>query len=407
MGISKYTQVRDQKENKLLRRSRCMSSSNSSSSFSSSSSSASSHGSSPPNGNTIESNTKIGEPSTSTSMYRAATQQPKKYRESPIHSNESNADLSDNDPSYSKRPRSRLGGAVKVSASSSSTSSLSSDTTEDELESFNDSVVEGRKKSRKCLRNPNKWKQNVAKTLRNTGKEYVSNKKSKKIVPARSIKGPCTSKCRLKCIDNIKEIDRNVLFQKYWALGNIELQRSYIRNCMVEVKPKYKYTNAARPRKPNNSFYFTVNDIKIRVCKTYFINTLNICDRQIRTVKKKTDAQGFIAKDNRGKNLNRKRTEPSVIQDIKNHINSIPRIESHYLRSSTSRDYIGGEKTIMDLWRDFDKDQRDVGKPTCEYWLYYDIFTKEFNIGFFQPKKDRCDLCFEYELVSPEKKNYK
>uniref|UniRef100_A0A2H1VPJ8 SFRICE_014553 n=1 Tax=Spodoptera frugiperda TaxID=7108 RepID=A0A2H1VPJ8_SPOFR len=311
---------------------------------------------------------------------------PKNYCESPIYSNESDADLSDDDPSYSNRPRSRLGGAVRVSASSSSSSS---DTTDSDPENVNAFVVEGPKKSRKRLRNTNKWKQIVAKTLRNTGKEYVSNTKSNKIVPARSIKDPCTSKFRIKCVDNINEIDRNLLFQKYWALGNLELQRSFIRNCMVE---------------PNNAFYFIVNDTKIRVCKTFFINTLGICDRQIRTVKKKTNAQGFIEKDNRGKNQNKKRIEPATIQDIKNHINCIPRIESHYLRSSTSREYIGEEKTIMDLWRDFDKDQRDAGKATCEYWLYYDIFTKEFNIGFFQPKKDRCDLCFEYELASPEKK---
>lgn len=206
------------------------------------------------------------------------------------------------------------------------------------------------------------------------------------------MKGPCTSKCRLKCADNINDSDRKELFKTYWALGDIDLQRSYIRNSMMEVKPKYKYTNAERPRQPNTAFYFTVNGTKIRVCKTFYLNTLDICDRQIRTVKKKTDSKGFVEKDNRGENQNKK------------NINSIPRIESHYLRSSTSREYIGGEKTIVDLWRDFNKEQCGAEKATCEYWLYYDIFTKEFNLGFFQPKKDRCDLCFEYELASPERK---
>lgn len=203
----------------------------------------------------------------------------------------------------------------------------------------------------------------------------------------------------------MNDADRNTIFNSYWALGEIELQRSFIRNSMIEVKPKYKYTNAERPRNPNCAYYFTVNGIKIRVCKKFFINTLDICDKIIRTVKSKTNEQGFIERDLRGRNVEkRKKIDPNIVQDIKNHINYIPRIESHYLRSSTSREYICGTKTIKDLWRDFDTDQRAAGKPSCRYWLYYDIFNKDFNIGFFQPKKDRCDLCFEYELALPERK---
>lgn len=56
---------------------------------------------------------------------------------------------------------------------------------------------------------------------------------------------------------------------------------------MMEINPKYKYSNADKPRLPNNAFYFTVNNTRIRVCKTFYINTLGISDRQIRTVKKK------------------------------------------------------------------------------------------------------------------------
>lgn len=74
------------------------------------------------------------------------------------------------------------------------------------------------------------------------------------------------------------------------------------------------------------------------------------------------------------------------------------------MRASTSREYISAEKTIMNLWKDFDKSQKEDEKPTCDYWLYYDIFTREFNIGFFQPKKDKCDLCLDYELAAPNRK---
>lgn len=263
--------------------------------------------------------------------------------QSPINYNESDVDLSDSDPTY--RSRSPLNRRRLSMSSTSSSSSSSTHLSTPGPDSANNSVPETTRQSRKRVRDPSKWKQNVAKSLRNSGKAYISTT-SKKEVPGRCIKEACN--CRLKCSDNIDETERTQLFESYWSLGEVELQRSYIRCCMMEVKPKYKYSNAARPRLPNNAFYFTVNNNKIRVCKTFFINTLGICDRQIRTIKNKTDSQGFLQKDNRGKHASRKPISPFIIQDIKQHIDSIPRIESHYLRANTSREFISGEKTVMD-----------------------------------------------------------
>lgn len=376
------------------------SSSSSSSSSDSSSSTSSDDGA---NNSIAQAKFTIDEPSTSKltnqAAGRCASKIRKKYHLSPINSNESDVDLSDSDPTY--RSRSPLNRRRLSISSTSSSSSSSTHLITLGPDSANNSILERARHSRKRVRDPSTWKQNVAKSLRNSGKTYISTT-TKKEVPGRCMKNACN--CRLKCADNIDEFNRTQLFKSYWSLGEVELQRSYIRCCMMEVKPRYKYSNAARPRLPNNAFYFTVNNNKIRVCKTFFINTLGICDRQIRTTKMKTDPQGFLSKDNRGKHASRKAIDPLLIQYVKQHIDSIPRIESHYLRAKTSREYISGDKTVTDLWRDFDKSQRDNKKPTCDYWLYYDIFNKEFNITFFEPKKDRCNLCFEYELALSNRK---
>ncbi|CAB3251415.1 unnamed protein product [Arctia plantaginis] len=78
-------------------------------------------------------------------------------------------------------------------------------------------------------------------------------------------------------------------------------------------------------------------------------------------------------------------------------INSIPRIESHYLRASTSREYISGSKSISDLFRDFQEQQNNKSRQSGKFHLFYEIFTTQFNIGFFQPEKDQCDLCLQYK----------
>ncbi|CAK1601215.1 unnamed protein product [Parnassius mnemosyne] len=364
----------------------------SSSSRSSSSSSSSSDAHTNFYKNISNTNLSIDGPSTSNLTGQVTRKNTKNYHQSPIHSNESDVDLSDTDPTYTL-DSSRSRRTTRLSSSSSSSSA----NTALELTKTSETT----RKSRKRIRNPSNWKQNVAKILRNTGKAYVSCT-TKKEVSARVIKDAC--KCRLKCPENVVDADRKTLFDKYWSLGNIELQRSFIRNCMMEIKPKYKYSNSAKPRLPNNAFYFTINNTRIRVCKTFFINTLGICDRQIRTVKKKTDPQGFLTTDIRGKHVSRQPIDPALIENIKQHINSIPRIESHYLRAATTREYISGDRTLTDIWKDFDKIQKQEGKPSCDYWIYYEIFTKQFNISFFQPKKDRCDLCLDYEVATVDQK---
>lgn len=59
--------------------------------------------------------------------------------------------------------------------------------------------------------------------------------------------------------------------------------------------------------------------------------------------------EGFMMDDLRGKHNQHKNLKPALLKDIKKHINMIPKIESRYVRASTSKQYIGGDKTIKDI----------------------------------------------------------
>lgn len=163
------------------------------------------------------------------------------------------------------------------------------------------------------------------------------------------------------------------------------------------VEPKYKYTSAQHPRAPNAAFYFHDDNTKIRVCKTFFINTLGITNKMIRTVRQKTNNCNSVEQDRRGKHNKHKRVDEDLKEDIIRFINSIPRIESHYLRASTSREFISGSKSITDLFKDFQEQQKNNSRDSGKFHLFYQIFTTHFNLGFFQPKKDQCDLCLQYK----------
>lgn len=107
---------------------------------------------------------------------------------------------------------------------------------------------------------------------------------------------------------------------------------------MENINPLYRYlkSTGSNKRNLNQAFYFSVNNIKIRLCKTFFKSTLSINNRIIRIVFSKLK-DGFVEKDKRGKHLNHKKLDLSIKYVVSAHINSIPKIESYYLRSQTTR----------------------------------------------------------------------
>nr|CAH7739725.1 unnamed protein product [Callosobruchus chinensis] len=283
------------------------------------------------------------------------------------------------------------------SSSSCSTCSSDSETRESRYDAENrkdTSKVRGRKRKL----GPEKWKKNVAKKLRNMGEAYT-NIKNNKAYSKRELQPPCDERCKLKCFNKISEEERTTIFKMYWALGSIQRQRDFISACMTTVKPKYRYTREGSTRRPNNAFYFDFKNQRIRICKKFFRNTLCINDRPIRTVLSKRDLNHpqFVQEDLRGKHRNHHKLDEEIKDSIRRHIDSVPRIPSHYCRANTTREFIEGGLTVADLHRTYTKLRQEVQQPAGNYVLYHKIFNEEYNISFFTPKKDQCELCVSYQ----------
>lgn len=106
---------------------------------------------------------------------------------------------------------------------------------------------------------------------------------------------------------------------------------------------------------------------------------------------------GFIEPDLRGKHTNHPTIAPELKDGVRKHIESIPQIESHYLRAQTTRKFIDGGRTVSDLFRDYQEACIKDDKPFVNYVMYHRIFTHEYNIGFYIPKKDQCELCTSFK----------
>lgn len=264
-------------------------------------------------------------------------------------------------------------------------------------------------KRKKCEKN---WKRNSKKYCRNSGKEYIMNTADEKIRIERKLQPPCTEKCKLKCSSKVTEMERMKIFTEYWNLGNIDRQRQFIHNSMEVIQPKYRYIREGGDRKKrdnNNAYYFIINDNKIRVCKIFFKNTLDINDRPIRTVQDKRNkvANVLLDSDKRGKHGKHRKIDEALKESAKNFINMIPKIESHYTRANTSKLFIDGSKTIADIHRDYIADCKEKNVAFVNYVIFYRIFKDDFNISFFSPKKDLCETCCAYENTENEEKKRK
>lgn len=282
---------------------------------------------------------------------------------------------------------------------------LNSEVINEIVETSQDVVREGKEikfNPRKRVRNTSKWSRNIKKTKLNTGKGYIN--ASGKEVAKKEMKPPCSDKCRLKCASTVPNHEREVLFDSYYKLGDITRQRDFLTKCIIPITPKYQYPREGSKRSLNCAYYFEVNGKKTRVCKTFFLRTLCISDMTTRTALKKLDSAGFVEEDLRGRHAHHKTTDSDVLKGIREHIESIPRIESHYLRAQTSRQYIDGSLNIATLYKLYKEKCISEQKPFAKLSMYTKVFNTEFNIGLFTPKKDQCILCERYKNSSPNEK---
>lgn len=139
------------------------------------------------------------------------------------------------------------------------------------------------KEAKKRQRKPELWATNVQKKLRNAGQRYRSAKGY--IVEARQMGVPCN--CRQQCGTKVNEKNRLNNFQNYWSLGDIIRKRKYIVDHISLERPMRAMTKSRAFSRLILHYLDVENNDgsvdKIKVCKTMFLNTLDISNTVITT----------------------------------------------------------------------------------------------------------------------------
>nr|CAI5860787.1 unnamed protein product [Callosobruchus analis] len=209
--------------------------------------------------------------------------------------------------------------------------------------STSSSSVNPKTNVKKRRSNPLKWKKNLRKMKKYGGEEYVS--VSGKVVEKKIMKAPCNEKIST---ENRQHINSN-----FWNANlTNNLKRQFLASC-IEEQPvqRIRVRTGAREGKRTCSlkYFINVNGQRINVCRTYFLNTLNISQTSVRVALKKRQTGGTIETDSRGKHEPANKVGQDMRNAIREHIKKFPCIESHYSRNKSSRQYLGSYLNITQM----------------------------------------------------------
>ena len=260
------------------------------------------------------------------------------------------------------------------------------------------------RESRKRRKTESLWNQKVQKRKRNCGEEYVitsRTSKVQKVIPARKMGGPCECKM-LNCDNKYTQEMREKIFEHYWNLGDINLQRMFLCKC-AKQRPKKRTRIRNVDKAKTNERMFSVeyslpsegDDEDVRVCAVFLVNTLGISRKALASTIKMTDNEtGIVRTDQRGQNVKRKKDN----LDVKRHIKKFKAIESHYVRKQVWKKFLPAELNVKKMYRMYKEWCKTKKLQPETYDVYYKVFKRDFNLSFQKPKKDQCSTCESFKL---------
>jgi len=200
------------------------------------------------------------------------------------------------------------------------------------------------------------------------------------------------------------ENDRQDVFNKFWKMKTWDEKRGFVQG-MVTNRPIVKRRKINEQNKYVKSDgrdvrLQTLNGQCLKVCRLFFLNTLNIGEDSFKRWTKKSTEFTEPGIDAEPAPSSRKLKKSIDVLHIKEWLHLLPKVPSHYCRQSTSKIYV--ESTFVSLSSMYKVFQEWCQEKNITY-ATKTIFCKTLNtenIKIHQPRKDQCDICVGYKLGS-------
>ena len=235
------------------------------------------------------------------------------------------------------------------------------------------------------------------KRCRSKGLAYMTEKtnvdKSERKVLSRC-SNPAYCKQRNFMCHRITQTRRHALIKSYYSMATLRDQRQWLSKHVMQTSPTLSRITPSRKSRTLQYYLPSVNGQHLRVRRQMFLNTLNVSEKHMRTVLKKLSREGELEKDLRGGRVNSlAQRDLEIREQMEEHINRFPRMESHYCRQYSKYEYLSPDLTARKMYEMF-KNEANEGS----YSTYCNIL-RDLKLKIHLPKKDMCGLCATYRAA--------
>ena len=154
-------------------------------------------------------------------------------------------------------------------------------------------------------------------------------------------------------VTSISVTHRRTIFHAFWQLFERDVQMQYIKRHVTLGEVKRRKANPRNMRERNTIIHytFTLDMNTIKVCKTFFPDTLDIAETMVRSAIQDVNSTAMNQRDERGKKTGPQKVSEFDKFNVRKHINMFDRVPSHYCRSDSSKEYLAKSLNIKELYR--------------------------------------------------------
>ncbi|KAK0172827.1 hypothetical protein PV328_006098 [Microctonus aethiopoides] len=242
-------------------------------------------------------------------------------------------------------------------------------------------------KVKKRAKHQDQWKCNIRKKARASGQEYLSSKNT--IMRAKHLKETCKHTCKYLCSRRFNEEERQNILQAFWDEDvDYNRKRQFVVSCIdQEPVQRQRSRNGARAGRREVTYIYSLilNGSRTRVCKKFFLNTLDISQKFVDLALQKTTSSGIVKGDSRKGHVPGNKIPEEIRNRIRQHIMKFQTLESDYAKEKSSKRYLPSDLSIMKMYQMYTDECVAANispAQTGKQWLYREIFTTEFNLSF-------------------------
>lgn len=211
----------------------------------------------------------------------------------------------------------------------------------------------------------------------------------------------CSNKCHInsntRACPKVHDDDRSMIFERFWKNMDWKEKKLYVINHVQKCQVTERTTVTPHDSRRNFSYkyHLTKGTDRVPVCKSMFTTTLGIGEKMIYNWLH--DCESGIPNsektDTRGSNEEFQRRK----QSARDYLTMIPKVESHYCRSSSKKQYLESLfESKNHVYKEYEKMMNTEGKTPYNKTGFFEMF-EQMNLSLWQPKKDQCDKCCEHQ----------